>query len=51
MAGAATTMGDEGGDVLAVAKTQGRACLMARMLSLVILNSISMAKRSPGAGL
>ena len=31
-------------------KTQGRACLIARMLSLVILNSISMANGSPAAG-
>ena len=34
----------------AVLKIQGRACLMARMLSLVILNSISMANGSPAAG-
>ena len=32
-------------------KTQGRACLIARMFSLVILNSISMANGSPGPGL
>ena len=34
-----------------VSKTQGRACLMANTSSLVILNSISMAKSSPDAGL
>ena len=32
-------------------KTQGRACLIARTSSLVILNSISMANGSPEAGL
>ena len=32
-------------------KTQGRACLIARMLALVILNSISMANGSSAAGL
>ena len=31
-------------------KIQGRACLIARILSLVILNSISMANGSSGAG-
>ncbi len=31
-------------------KTQGRACLIARILSLVILNSISIAKGSSGPG-
>ena len=35
----------------AALKTQGRACLIARTLSLVILNSISMANGSSGAGL
>ena len=32
-------------------KTQGRACLIASLLAAVILNSISMAKSSPSAGL
>ena len=32
-------------------KTHGRACLIARMFSLVILNSIYMAKGSPEPGL
>ena len=46
--------GGGGGGVtvsVAVSKTQGRACLIARTFSLVILNSISMANGSSGAGL
>ena len=39
-----------GGGGAAPLKTQGRACLMARISSLVILNSISMANGSPVAG-
>ena len=37
------------GSVPVSENTQGRACLIARMLSLVILNSISIAKSSSGA--
>ena len=42
--------GGGGGGPEAAVKTQGRACLTARMLSLVILNSISMAKGSLALG-
>ena len=38
-------------DAGAVLKTQGRACLIASTLPLVILNSISMANGSPAPGL
>ena len=47
----ATVPALSGEGVAAPLKTQGRACLIARMSSLVILNSISMANGSSGAGL